>query len=197
MPTKTLAAIGAVTLLCFSGLADDGHNNNNNNNNNNGNSSFQSSLIGSTPGMAVAGIASGGAPWLVNQGQVSIDSNGRIQLQVQGLLLGPGAPAAVVGTTGPVTMVAATLVCGGTGGMAVAVPDLSIAAATLSSSGDAQIDQTVTLPASCVGPVVLVRIFSPSAALGSQLGPFIAASGLMAGTQQNQNQNQDGHDHDR
>jgi hypothetical protein len=44
----------------------------------------------------------------------------------------------------------------------------------LSSSGNAQIDQVVTFSPGCFGPVVLVRVFNASAALGSQLSVFIA-----------------------
>ena len=100
------------------------------------------------------------------------------------MLLAAGAAA---GTTGPVRMVAATLVCGGTGGSPVAVADTAISPSPLSSSGGAQIEQSISLPAACFGPVVLVRVFNASAALGSQLGPFIAATGLTPGQGQNHN----------
>jgi hypothetical protein len=83
-------------------------------------------------------------------------------------------------------MVAASLVCGG---VVVPVPDLSITPAPLSTTGNAEIDQQVTLPATCIAPAVLVRVFNPSAALGAQLGPYIAVTGITPGAAQNQNQN--------
>lgn len=48
MRTRMLPVIGVIVLSCGA-LADDGHNNN---------SSFETSLVGSTPG----GVVSGGAP---------------------------------------------------------------------------------------------------------------------------------------
>jgi hypothetical protein len=193
MRVKTLLMIGAVAIFSFSALADDGHNNNNNNNNNN--SSFESSVVGSMPGLGIGGVRSGGVPWVVSTGEATISPNGRIHVEVQGLLIGAGAPANLVGTTGPVTMVAATLVCGGTGGTPVLVPDGSVTPSPLNSAGNAQIDQVVTFSPGCFGPEVLVRIFDPSMALGSQLGAFIAVTGITPGVAQNQNQNQNNNDH--
>lgn len=170
MTPKTLRLIGAITLLSFNALAEG--------------STFQSSVIGSNPGLAIGGVNSGGAPWVVKEGHASISPGGRIHVEVQGLLLAAGAAA---GTTGPVRMVAATLVCGGSGGSPVAVADTAISPSPLSSSGGAQIEQSISLPSACFGPVVLVRVFNASAALGSQLGPFIAVAGLTPGQGRNQN----------
>lgn len=196
MRTKILPVISIGIACTLSVLAMDGgnnHNNNNNNNNNNGNSSFQASVIGSAPGLAIGGVASGGVPWVLNQGDASISSDGRIQLQVQGLLIAAGGLA---GTTGPVTMVGATLVCGGTGGTPVPASG-AVTPSPLSSSGDAQINQTVSLPATCFAPALLVRIFTSSAPLGSQLGAFIAVTGMTSNGNQNQNQDNDNDENHR
>ena len=119
MTFQTLRLIGAITIFAFSGLADDGHRNN---------STFEASVIGSNPGLGVGGINSGGAPWVVREGHASISPDGRIQVEVQGLLL------ASSGTTGPVTMVGATLVCGGTGGTPAAVANTAITPSPSASS---------------------------------------------------------------
>lgn len=89
---------------------------------------------------------------------------GGLEASVDGLLFGPGAPANLVGTTGPITQVFASVVCANG-------PVISTSAVTFSKDGDAHNNQQVTLPAQCVGPIVLVR-----AALGN--GPWLAASGL-------------------
>ena len=112
-------------------------------------------------------------------------------MQVQGLLIGASGPASAVGTTGPVTMVGATLVCGGSGGAVVPVA-VAVTPSPLSSSGNAQIDQDVTLPAAsaCFGPVVLVQVFDTTAA---QLSPvFIAVTGLTPNAAQTPNQDRSG-----
>jgi len=153
-----------------------------------GNGRFESDVIGSMPGDTVGGVTSGGAPWVAT-GHASASSNGRMHLNITGLLIaaGPGVPANLVGTVGPVTMVAVSLVCGGSGGWVAASSD----GAPLSSAGDAEINSTVAVPASCVAPTVLVRIFRPAEPVGSQLGPFIALSGFNAGAAA---QNDSGHD---
>jgi hypothetical protein len=190
MRTWMLTAIG-VTLLSVNVLADDGHGNGNNNNNNqNNNSSFQGGVVGSTPGTTIGGVVSGGAPWVVSQSEASVSADGRVRVEVTGLLIGPGGPTNLVGTTGPVTMVGASLVCGGSGGAPVPEFNGFVTPSPLSTSGRAEINQLVTMPAVCVAPVVLVRFFNSAAPPGSQLGPFIAESGIAAGAGQNQNQNQ-------
>ncbi|HLK22152.1 MAG TPA: hypothetical protein VKT81_24560 [Bryobacteraceae bacterium] len=168
-----LGAIGAFLSLAV--WADHGgKNNNNNNQNEDANGSFESSVVGSTPGATIGGVNSGGAPWVAANGEASVSPSGKLEVDVRGLLLGPGAPANLVGTVGPVQMVAASLVCGGSGGVVAA----STEGVPLSTTGRAHIEATVTAPATCVAPAVLVRVFNNTSAPGSQLGPFIAVTGF-------------------
>jgi hypothetical protein len=167
-----LGAIGA--LLSITALADHGGNKGNNGNNQGGNDTFHSTVVGSVPSTTVGGVASGGAPWIVAEGKASISGNGKLGVEIHGLLLTTGAPANLVGTTGPVMMVAASLVCGGSGGVVAASTD----GVPLSPAGDAQIEATVTVPPTCMAPVILVRAFNNSATPGNQLGPFIALTGI-------------------
>ena len=114
--------------------------------------------------MLVRGVGGGGAPWVVAEGEAELDSDGDLEVKVEGLLItGTGGPAD--GTTGPITMVAASLTCEGTNVVATTglVP--------LSAAGDAEIEENVALPSSCVGPIILIRANSPT-------GPWIAASGF-------------------
>ena len=189
MRAKMLPILGAVAVFSSNALADDSHKNDNNKHDKR--SSFHSSVIGSVPDLAIGGVKSGGAPW-VSQGEASISPNGRIHVGVEGLLIGASGPANLVGTTATVTMLGATVVCGGTGGTPVSVPDDAVTPSPLSSEGNAEIEQTVTLPSACFGPVVLVRIFNTSAPLGSQLGAFIAATGLTPREAQNEHEDHGG-----
>jgi hypothetical protein len=102
--------------------------------------------------------------------------NGKILVKLVGLLIAaaPGVPANLVGTVGPVTEVAASLVCRGSGGTVAA----STGGFPLAANGDATIAANITLPAECQLPVVLVRIFDPTAAANAQLGAFIALTGF-------------------
>jgi hypothetical protein len=187
-----LGAIGA--FLPILALADHGGNKNNNgNNDNNDNGSFESAVVGSVPTTTIGGVMSGGAPWTVARGEASISGGGKLEVQVQGLLLATGAPANLVGTVGPVQMVAASLVCGGSGGVVAA----STNGVPLSTTGNAQIEASVPVPPTCMAPVILVRVFVNTAAPGSQLGPFIAVTGVnMSAANNNNNNNNDHHDND-
>jgi len=167
----TLSAIGA--LLSMTALADHGGNKNNNGNDHGGNGALESTVVGSVPGTTVGGVASGGVPW-TTRGQASVSGSGKLEVAVRGLLIATGAPANLVGTVGPVQMVAASLVCGGSGGAVVA----STEGVPLSPSGNAEMEATVTVPATCFAPAILVRVFNNAAAPGSQLGPFIAVTGF-------------------
>jgi hypothetical protein len=75
---------------------------------------------------------------------------------------------------GPVTKIAASLVCGGSGGFVAA----TTRSFPLQEDGDISLADTIKLPASCVAPAVLIRI----AALtdGDLPAPinFIASSGF-------------------
>jgi len=137
---------------------------------------FASSVVGSTPGVTTAGVAAGGAPWTVRAAVADVVPNGKILVKLVGLLIAAaqGVPANLVGTVGPVTEVWASLVWGGSGGTVAA----STGGFPLAATGDATIAANITLPAECQSPVVLVRIFDPTAAANAQLGAFIALTGF-------------------
>jgi hypothetical protein len=100
-------------------------------------------LAGSLPtDPALFGVTAGGAPWVVDQGDVRLRS-GRLDVRVTGL---------IIPTTGvnPVTDLAASVVCNG-------VVVATTAAVPFSSAGDARIDAAVTLPERCLAPVVLLN----------------------------------------
>jgi hypothetical protein len=130
-----------------------------------------STLIGSSPGQSIGGVPSGGLPWAVSKAHVTLNGSGHLNLAVHGLIL----PS--TGNTGPVTQVSASLVCGGSGGTVAA----TTAAVALSTSGDAHIHEKITLPASCVAPVILVRAAVVNGTTPA-VPPFIAASGFNSAT---------------
>ncbi len=161
-------------VIPFIALADHGGDKKGDSGNNSGNRPFVSSILGSIPGLVVGGVPSGGAPWTIDTGRASLSPNGKLNVEVRGLVLTTGAPPNLVGTTGSVQMVAASLVCGGSGGTVAASTD----GVPIGTTGDADIDANLSLPATCMAPVVLVRVFVSTAVPGSQLGPFIAVTGF-------------------
>src|SRR5690242_9370476 len=122
------------------------------------------SLAPSVPNdSTLLGAAAGGVPWVLRSGEARLRSDGRLTVRIRGLLIPSGQFA---GTTGPVMTVSASLYCGGNStpvGTSDNVP--------LASDGDARIDTTLTLPAKCQIPALLVH---PNGALGA----YITTSGF-------------------
>lgn len=123
-----------------------------------GNAAFSSSLAPSLPtDPSIDGVNPGGVPWVIDRGTARVQANGRVRVEIEGLVI----PTS--GTTGPVKTVSASVACaGGATATTNTVP--------LSSGGDARIDDTVDLPSTCLAPVVLVH---PNGGAGA----YIAVSG--------------------
>jgi hypothetical protein len=139
---------------------------------------FESTLVGVPAGMTgeagtIRGVPAGGVPWVVEQGEVKIESDGLLRADIEGLLI-TGTGTNLDGTTGPVRGVRASLTCQGTNVTA------TTGVVALSSEGNAEIEQTISLPRSCVAPIVLIRVASTSGNAGPLMGPWIAASGFGA-----------------
>ena len=130
---------------------------------------FKSPLVGSIPIQPIAGVLSGGALWVIRRGEVTIQDGGRLEVEVQGLLLGSGAS---IGTTAGIPSLAASVVCGGV----VAAVGSTTDPAPFSAAGDFQVRQALTLPQPCRDLVVLVG--RPGAVQGAPIGTYFAVSGL-------------------
>ena len=127
--------------------------------------SFLSPIVGSNPGVTIAGVKSGGAPWVVSHGFAVLNDEGRLRVDLRGLIL----PS--VGTPGPVTAIAASVVCGD----AVATTSDSVA---LSVDGNAEIHANLQVPSPCLGTIVLIRATAFNGTPLPAPGPWIAATGL-------------------
>ena len=134
---------------------------------------FLSPIVGSNPGVTIAGVKSGGAPWVVNHGFAVLSDDGRLRTDVRGLIL-PN-----LGTPGPVTAVAASIVCGD----AVAATSDSV---PLSVDGNAEIHAKLQVPSPCLGTIVLIRATAFNGTPLPAPGPWIAATGLTKGSDSDQ-----------
>ena len=127
---------------------------------------FLSPIVGSNPGVTIAGVKSGGAPWMVSRGFAVLNDEGRLRVDLRGLIL----PS--VGTPGPVTAVAASVVCGD-----------AVAATTdpvlLSVDGNAEIRAKLQVPSPCLGTILLIRAAAFNGTPLPAPGPWIAATGLV------------------
>jgi hypothetical protein len=98
----------------------------------------------------VHGVARGGAPWVLQRGDVRLKSDGTFDLRVQGLVI------PTMGNPGPVNTIDASLYCApdtGPGSDAVATTQ----SVPISRSGDARIQDTIRVPPTCLAPVILVH----------------------------------------
>jgi len=113
--------------------------------------------LGTVPGPSIAGVPAGGRAWSIDRGsKAKVDEDGAVKVILHGLVL------ADTGTARPVTEVKASLVCGG---VVAGTTD----PAPIGADGDAEIRGTVSIPAVCTDPIVLIRV--PGGA-----GAWIAAS---------------------
>ena len=101
---------------------------------------IQGSLVTDPP---LFGVRPGGAPWVISRGEAELDKSGRLEVDVRGL---------IIPTTGvnPVPLLAASVACNG----AIVATTATV---PFSTAGNAKIRATVTLPARCLAPAVLLN----------------------------------------
>jgi len=93
--------------------------------------------VGSMP---LDGLTGGGVPWSIDNGRVLLFADGRLHVEVEGL---------VITATGvnPIATGKAVVTCGG-------VPVAETDTVPFSPDGDAEIDAVVSLPSPCLAPAV-------------------------------------------
>lgn len=117
-------------------------------------------------GTAVGGVNSCGKIWALESGQAMLSSDGRLAVEVRGLVLNDATTGEFNGTPNGVTGVAAALICNGS---LVAQTEV----APLSATGDATIDAKLASPGNCFGPVVVLR-----EQYEGNIGGWLAATGF-------------------
>jgi predicted lipoprotein with Yx(FWY)xxD motif len=111
-----------------------------------GNVMFRSSIAPSEPtDPTLNGVVAGGAPWVIDRGEVTIKRHGRLRLDVTGLVIPE------LGNAGPVNSISASIAC------ADEAPADKTQTVALSQSGDATIKDDLNLPSTCLGPRVFVN----------------------------------------
>lgn len=140
----SVAAAAALAITAFSAapaLAD-GHGSS-------GHTLLRADLVGSMPlpaSPAIAGVNPGGAPWVNGRSPVRVREDGRIRVNIRGLVIPPPRGTGV----NPVASVVATLVC-----------DEMVADSTepfaLSTDGNGKTRDVISVPDKCDDPVVLIQ----------------------------------------
>jgi hypothetical protein len=114
---------------------------------------------GSVTGPILNGVHPSIGHWHINSGSVLVRTNGKLDVEIRGLTKEDG-------NSGAVTSVSASLYCDGE-----KTPAATTATAPFDKSHGADIHADVTLPASCLAPVVLIHP-------GPFTGLYIAGSGF-------------------
>ena len=123
------------------------------------------------------GIDGGGFPWVITRGRAVLNSNGQIVIQVQGLVIDPAnASAQAKGIAGvnPLPYFFATVSCLAPDGSTV---NVNTAAFPATRTGNATMQQMISLPGACIAPLVFVR-GSVTGETSTPTGPWFAVSGF-------------------
>jgi len=136
---RLVAALALLATLVFGTgtvAADSGHH---------GRKILDTRLVGlPVAGQVLLGVTGGGRPWTIERGRAKLYADGRLDLKVRGLLLGPGGSNE---GTNPVAMGRAIVVCNG-------VDKVMSDTVPFSPDGDARVMAQLSLPSTCLAPVV-------------------------------------------
>ena len=101
----------------------------------------------------IRGIGGGGIPWRLDEAKGELRRDGRLEIEVRGLVLAAGANA---GTNPAATFrgVVSCQIINGTG--APDILNLQTGEFPASSTGDSRIEATLSLPAQCFAPIIFV-----------------------------------------
>jgi hypothetical protein len=100
----------------------------------------------------VHGVPGGGLPWVLDEGELRVRADGRVRMEVEGLIIDPAANSALAGTN-PVANFRVAVSCDNGDGTFTVVRTGLIPA---SPTGDASVRTKLALPAMCDDPVAFI-----------------------------------------
>jgi hypothetical protein len=123
---------------------------------------------------AIRGVPGGGLPWVVDEAKGELRVDGRIEIEVEGLVLDPNdAQVIAAGLAGvnpsPNFMAIVSCLSRDAAGSTATTVNVETGLFPASTTGDSEIEDTVDLPEPCIAPIVFVT--SPG-------GSWFAATGL-------------------
>jgi hypothetical protein len=110
------------------------------------------------PANPVRGVRGGGLPWALTAATGSLNRDGHLLVKVRGLVLAnqPAVPAALRGTN-PFPAFRAIVSCQRIGAAGTAtIANISTGDFRANASGDLDINARVSLPQSCIAPIVFI-----------------------------------------
>jgi hypothetical protein len=126
------------------------------------------------PTNPIRGINGGGAPWVIGDAEYKLRDDGRVDIEFEGLVIGPTGPPAIAGTN-PV-LVQKVLVSCLSKDAAGAPTTVNASSETfgVDANGDAKARVHVDLPSPCIAPILFVT--SPASPT-NPTGSWFASSG--------------------
>lgn len=113
----------------------------------------------------IRGINGGGVPWVIGESEVRLRASGRLEAEVNGLVL------AATGTN-PVAAFKVTVSClSKDANGAPTTVNVSTDPVPTDSTGNAEFDTMVSLPSPCIAPIIFI-------ANGNAAGAWFAATGV-------------------
>jgi hypothetical protein len=103
----------------------------------------------------IRGVNGGGLPWQIAEGRGELASDGRLEVEVRGLVLlnGPPVPPALRGTN-PISSFRAIVSCLTIVNGSPATTNVATGPFPATATGDSEIETTVGLPSPCFAPVI-------------------------------------------
>jgi hypothetical protein len=106
---------------------------------------------------AIRGLAGGGLPWEIGSGTADLRADGRLHVEVEGLVLARRAPVPPANQgVNPIAQFKAIVSCQTTVAGVATVANVSTPLVDASRDGNAEIDTEIALPAPCYAPIVFV-----------------------------------------
>jgi hypothetical protein len=105
----------------------------------------------------IRGVNGGGLPWQIEQGQGELSSDGKLEVQVEGLVLLNAAPVPVsLRGTNPVPSFRAIVSCLTISGGSSTTANVATGTFPATTTGDSEIEATISLPSPCFAPIIFV-----------------------------------------
>lgn len=118
---------------------------------------------------AIRGVPGGGLPWELDEAKGELTDSGRVEVEVEGLVLARRAPVPEpVQGTNPIPEFKAVVSCLTARDGEAKTVNVETATVPATATGDAKIEGTVDLPSPCFAPIVFVT--SPTGAWFASTG---------------------------
>lgn len=117
---------------------------------------------------AIRGVPGGGRPWAIGAAEGELKANGKLEVEVRGLVIDPNEPVATAGTNpSPTFRVIVSCMSTDATGAAV-VSNVMTEPFPADAAGNAEVETKLTLPSPCIAPIIFVT---------SATGSWFAATG--------------------